>query len=127
MLVVAWMCLAPGPIPRRQHGQNPVIEHSADTSRPKTRNPTRHETERLVGLPKKQKPMKKALILSIVAAFACLSAAQAGETCKDKAACADKAKAACCESNKSACSAGSAKKFVTAKPAEKGATLLVRK
>ena len=57
--------------------------------------------------------MKKILVLSILAAFAFVSAVQAGEACCDKT----KAKAA-------ACSKATAKKADTS---VKGATLLVRK
>ena len=64
--------------------------------------------------------MKKFLLGSILAAFACVSAVQAGEDCNKAkaAACTDKAKSACC--------AGKA----VAKKADtsvRGATLLVRK
>ena len=46
--------------------------------------------------------MKKMLILSILAAFACVTAVQAGENCCDKSkasTCSDR-KAACCSSTK---------------------------
>jgi len=65
--------------------------------------------------------MKRFILASIVAAFASVSAVQAGEDCdKAKAACADKAKVV------SACCTKEAKAKVVAKKApEKGATLLV--
>lgn len=46
--------------------------------------------------------MKKLLVLSLLAAFACVTAVQAGESCCDKSkasACSD-SKAACCSSTK---------------------------
>ena len=65
--------------------------------------------------------MKSLLTVLTLAAFACVNAAQAGESC-DKAktgCCADKAKAACCEKG--------AKQAKKADVSVKGATLLVRK
>ena len=55
--------------------------------------------------------MKKILILSVLAAFACVSAVQAGESC-------------CSKTKAAACSKATAKKADTS---VKGATLLVRK
>jgi len=79
--------------------------------------------------------MKKLLVLSIVAAFACISAVQAGETPCDKAKATEcsKAKATecskaqateCSKAKAAACSKATAKKADTS---VKGATLLVRK
>jgi hypothetical protein len=65
--------------------------------------------------------MKTFLTALILAAFACVNAAQAGENC-DKAkagCCADKAKAACCEKGE--------KQARKADVSVRGATLLVRK
>jgi len=63
--------------------------------------------------------MKKLLLCSIVAAFASVTAVQAGEsTDKSKATCADSAKTSCCASK------AVAKKADTS---IRGATLLVRR
>ena len=65
--------------------------------------------------------MKSFLTALALAAFACVNAAQAGESC-DKAkagCCAEKAKAACCEKG--------AKQAKKANVSVKGATLLVRR
>ncbi len=65
--------------------------------------------------------MKTLLTALTLAVFACVNAAQAGESC-DKAkagCCAEKAKAACCEKD--------AKQAKKADVSVRGATLLVRK
>jgi hypothetical protein len=66
--------------------------------------------------------MKKLLLASLVAAFACVSAVQAGEDCNK--ACA--AKTACC-AEKSACAKAAALAKARAQAAEKGAWLLVKR
>ena len=71
--------------------------------------------------------MKRLILTSIVAAFACVSAVQAGEnTDKSKAACDDKAKSGCAAS---ACCAKEtkAKARVVSKTLPKGAMLLVQR
>ena len=70
--------------------------------------------------------MKKFLLCSTLAAFACVAAVQAGEDCdKSKAACTDKAKSACAA--KSACCTTTKTVVKKADVSVKGATLLVRK
>lgn len=80
--------------------------------------------------------MKKLLVLSVVAAFACVSAVQAGEDCAAKAkaaACADKSKASdCsaskgtdCSASKAACCASAKKVTKKVDPSVKGASLLL--
>ena len=64
--------------------------------------------------------MKKFIALSLLAAFACVTAVQAGE---DKAC---TAKSACC-AEKSACAAKAELAKAKARASEKGATLLVRR
>jgi hypothetical protein len=70
--------------------------------------------------------MKRIILTSVLAAFACALSLQAGEDCdKAKAACADKAKADCATA---ACCAKEAKaKVVIRKAPEKGAMLLVKR
>jgi len=80
--------------------------------------------------------MKRLILTSVVAAFACVSAMQAGEDCdKTKAAaCADKAKVAAAEQAKAGCAASAccaketkAKARVVSKTLPKGAMLLVQR
>jgi hypothetical protein len=72
--------------------------------------------------------MKKLLFLSVVAAFACVSAVQAGEDCAAKAkaaACADKSKASDCSAGKDACCASAKKVTKKVDTSVKGASLLL--
>jgi hypothetical protein len=61
--------------------------------------------------------MKKILLAALVAAFACVSAVQAGETCQS----------ACGAKAKSACETKAALAKARAQAAEKGATLLAKR
>jgi hypothetical protein len=75
-------------------------------------------------------PMKRLILTSMVAAFACVCAVQAGEnTDKTKAACNDKSKAeqtkGCCA--ESACCAKETKARIVSKAPPKGAMLLVQR
>jgi hypothetical protein len=63
--------------------------------------------------------MKKLLVLSLLAAFACVTAVQAGETS------ADKSKASTCSESKTACCASAKKVTKKVDPSVKGASLLM--
>lgn len=63
--------------------------------------------------------MKKLLVLSILAAFACVTAVQAGENC------ADKSKASDCSASKAACCSSAKKVAKKADSSVKGAALLM--
>ena len=77
--------------------------------------------------------MKRLILTSVVAAFACVSAVQAGENSdKSKDTCADKAKVAAAAQAKdgcaaSACCAKETKARVVSKTLPKGAMLLVQR
>ena len=66
--------------------------------------------------------MKKLLALSVLAAFACITAVQAGESCCDKS------KASTCSDSKAACCSSTKKVTKKVDTSVKGASqLLVRK